>query len=484
MNTNYLGYFSMTPLYIMNIIEEQRQQIINNNNTAQNYIDSVIQNMNKLSDDLIISEQLYGEIDLSALSDFKIKKVVFAPGSITSIIHIPDSVTTINISENLLVELNNLPKLLKHLDVNHNYLTKINLDDLKLLEVLNISHNQIEELPYLPPLLLELNCSNNKLTTLNLETSKKIETLDIGYNNITTIYGYPESVINFDSTNNPSIEYIDSDITPEENGKKEEKHDYFTSLNTYYKFKTLYESQLKEIRKKAYIKSKSKKQHQLNLKGIYGRCVYCRRNVGSVFIENDEKIVAHCGSTNDPCKFNIELIKGFYNDIRYVLNEYKQGVIETQNNIIRQKMDILFDYRNEKDIVDEYQELINDMETFNSEYTELLNKYNKLFNDEEKQATLTKMNVELFEFKQEFLQHLKEFNNTNNREHLHAAMNLHRNHIFVLKRRLHNIEYNVLEVYQENIKKDIFTFNKQEHTLSNMETSVDIDRVKHFVVKN
>jgi len=53
-----------------------------------------------------------------------------------------------------------------------------------------------------------------------------------------------------------------------------------------------------------------------------------------------------------------------------------------------------------------------------------------------------------------------------------------------LKRRLHNIEYNVLEVYQENIKKDIFTFNKQEHTLSNMETSVDIDRVKHFVVKN
>jgi predicted nuclease with TOPRIM domain len=167
-----------------------------------------------------------------------------------------------------------------------------------------------------------------------------------------------------------------------------------------------------------------------------------------------------------------------------VLNEYKQGVIETQNNIIRQKMDILFDYRNEKDIVDEYQELINDMETFNSEYTELLNKYNKLFNDEEKQATLTKMNVELFEFKQEFLQHLKEFNNTNNREHLHAAMNLHRNHIFVLKRRLHNIEYNVLEVYQENIKKDIFTFNKQEHTLSNMETSVDIDRVKHFVVKN
>jgi phosphopantetheine adenylyltransferase len=63
-------------------------------------------------------------------------------------------------------------------------------------------------------------------------------------------------------------------------------------------------------------------------------------------------------------------------------------------------------------------------------------------------------------------------------------MKLYSDHIFVLKRRIHNIEYNILEIYQENKKKDTFTFNKQEHTLSNMETSVDDDRVKHFVVKN
>ena len=61
----------------MNIIEEQRQQIINNNNTAQNYVESVIQNMNKLSDEMIISESLYGDIDLSLLSEFKIKKSFF-----------------------------------------------------------------------------------------------------------------------------------------------------------------------------------------------------------------------------------------------------------------------------------------------------------------------------------------------------------------------------------------------------------------------
>ena len=83
----------MVPLYIMNIIEEQRQQIIANNNTAQNYVESISNNMNKLSDELIIQESLYGDLDLSLLSDFRIKKIIFAPGSITNIINIPDSVS-------------------------------------------------------------------------------------------------------------------------------------------------------------------------------------------------------------------------------------------------------------------------------------------------------------------------------------------------------------------------------------------------------
>ena len=468
----------------MNIIEEQRQQIITNNNTAQNYVDSISSNMNKLSDELIINESLYGDLDLSVLSDFKIKKIIFAPGSITNIINIPDSVTYINISENLLTDLNDIPKLMKYIDTNHNYLTQINLDNLKLLEFLNISHNQIEQLSYLPPLLLDLNCSNNKLTTLNLETSKKMESLDIGYNNITTIYAYPESIINFDSTNNPSIEYIDSNGMPGEMGKKEEKYDYFTCLNTYYKLKTSYDDNLFSLRKNAFEKRKSTKQYKLRLKGIVGRCVYCNRNVGSVFIENEEMLLAHCGSSTDPCKFKIELKKGFYNDIRYIINQYKTGVIDTQTNIIKQKMDILFEYKTEKEVVDEYQQLIDDMDMFNSEYTELVNKYNKLFDDPEKKANVTKIQVELYDLKQEFLQHMIEFNDSNNKEHLFAAMKLYNEQIFNLKKRLHNIEYNILEIYKQNEKKDIFIFNKQPHTLSNIETSVATDSVTQFIVKN
>lgn len=468
----------------MNIIEEQRQQIIANNNTAQNYVESISNNMNKLSDELIIQESLYGDLDLSLLSDFRIKKIIFAPGSITNIINIPDSVSYINIGENLLTELNDIPKLMKHIDVNHNYLTQINLENLKLLEFLNISHNQLEQLSYLPPLLIDLNCSNNKLTTLNLETSKKMETLDIGYNNITSIYAYPKSIVNFDSTNNPSIEYIDSDGIPDEMEKTPEKYDYFTSLNTYYKLKTSYDENLFSLRKKAYEKRKSKKQYRLLLKGIVGRCVYCNRNVGSVFIENDEMLIAHCGSTTDPCKFKIELKKGFYNDIRYIINQYKTGVIDTQTNIIKQKMDILFDYKNEKEVVDEYQQLINDMETFNSEYTELVNKYNNLFDDPEKQANVTKIQVELYDLKQEFLQHMKEYAVSDNKEHLLSAMKIYNEQIINLKKRLHNIEYNILEIYKQNEKKDIFIFNKQIHTLSNIETSVAIDSVTHFVVRN
>jgi hypothetical protein len=147
-------------------------------------------------------------------------------------------------------------------------------------------------------------------------------------------------------------------------------------------------------------------------------------------------------------------------------------------------MDILFDYKNEKEVVDEYQQLINDMETFNSEYTELVNKYNNLFDDPEKQANVTKIQVELYDLKQEFLQHMKEYAVSDNKEHLLSAMKIYNEQIINLKKRLHNIEYNILEIYKQNEKKDIFIFNKQIHTLSNIETSVASDSVTHFVVRN
>ena len=215
-------------------------------------------------------------------------------------------------------------------------------------------------------------------------------------------------------------------------------------------------------------------------------------------------MVAHCGSANDPCKFNIELIKGEYNDMRKLLNEYQDGVITAQSEIIRQKMDILFNYRNEKEIVNEYQEMIDTMEIIGNEYSKLSNKYDKLHNDEEKQAMINKIILELSELKEQFLHHIQEYKETNNKEHLLSAMHLYdgrKDSIFDLKNKMHNLEYAILEVIhvtKESIvniftssnvfnitkKDEKHVFNKQEHTLSNMEVCDTESSVKHFVVKD
>ena len=48
----------------MNIIEEQRKQIIDNNNNGQERLKNIIENMNKTSQELVIAEPLNGDIDL------------------------------------------------------------------------------------------------------------------------------------------------------------------------------------------------------------------------------------------------------------------------------------------------------------------------------------------------------------------------------------------------------------------------------------
>ena len=149
----------------MNIIEEQRKQIIDTNNTAQERLKAIVENMNKTTDELFVSEPLNGDLDLELLKPFKIKSLSFTAGNITSLKNIPTGLKLLEIPENLLITIDDLPSSLEHLNIYHNYLNDLAFDDLpKLLKHVNISHNYFDRIDVLPSNLEEFNCLNNRLT--------------------------------------------------------------------------------------------------------------------------------------------------------------------------------------------------------------------------------------------------------------------------------------------------------------------------------
>ena len=72
----------------MNNSKQEREDIINENNTAQQQLTDILTTYNKQTDILNVNELLYGDIDLTILREqgFQlVKKVFFHPGKITNI---------------------------------------------------------------------------------------------------------------------------------------------------------------------------------------------------------------------------------------------------------------------------------------------------------------------------------------------------------------------------------------------------------------
>ena len=100
--------------------EETREQVMNENNDAQTILTTLLNTMEPTeTSELIVSEVLSGNIDLSILSTMRfenIRKIAFEkPGQLTNITNIPESVKILQVNEQLLKEFSKLPNDLEEL---------------------------------------------------------------------------------------------------------------------------------------------------------------------------------------------------------------------------------------------------------------------------------------------------------------------------------------------------------------------------------
>jgi hypothetical protein len=241
----------------MNIIKEQRETIIQENNTAQEKLRLILDKLNKNINILDINIPLQGDINFNLLKDedfTNIKTIIIEKGEITNINGIPEGVTKIVIQQNLLFNLSDLPSSLTHLEIPYNYLSELNLIELKELEYLNISHNQFEEIENLPKSLVEIHCQNNHFKILDFHGLENLKTLNISNNKITVIENLPENIVDFNYENNPSIEFRNSPSIPKEKQLEDEMDmkqqiSYNEALMTYFQLKHQYESGILEKKK-------------------------------------------------------------------------------------------------------------------------------------------------------------------------------------------------------------------------------------------
>ena len=177
---------------------------------------------------------------------------------------------------------------------------------------------------------------------------------------------------------------------------EEERMKINDATQGYYSFKEKYNTALEKRRQRLMNdpiinwKSLSAQQKAKRLSLIKPACIVCRQEGGSLFTETDGKLKAICGNISQPCGFHIEVIRGKYVSLETLMNESLEEVRATKDEIIRMKLDLLFRFINEDELLEQFDAVQHKLQEQQKMYAEFRSYYLSVTdNDDIRQDTNT-----------------------------------------------------------------------------------------------
>jgi len=473
----------MLKYYIMNIVIEQREEIFKNNNTAQSELLKILDNLHKSSDTLSVNKSLFGDIDLSILKDYGFKnlnKIIFNKGSITSITNVPTNITELKIADNLLLDIKNLPNTLEILDIENNYVSNIDFSELISIKKINISHNNFEKLSNLPTTITHIECNNNKITYINLFELKSLEKLNASNNKLTVIDNLPDNITELLLENNPNIQYHNTNVLPQVT-EKESETNYYDCLNQYFKLKNDYETKILKSKRKIYndaIKKGSGKARAKKLiSTVKPTCIYCKKDVGTLFTTKNKVHKAICGDSVNPCPLLIEINTGDYFNLIEYIQEYSEILRDVREDIILLKLDSLFDYNSKDVTLNLYNKKMEEYSVHSEQFDNLMDRYNELFElnenyNKEKYLQVKENMKNIKENTDMAIKLINDYKENNNKELLIQGLSTYIDEIIPKVKNNNLLLFNNIYIDSTDLNKDtLHTLVKEKVSYSNLEYS-------------
>ena len=444
----------------MNIIQDKRETIIRDNNTAQIKLTNILETHDKTITELIVNEPLHGELDLSIFENMgftKIKHLDLGEGEITGIVNYPKTLQVLKCANNLLVEIENLPDDILEIDFQYNYLSHVDFKGLNKLYKINISHNKIIEVENLPPNLEELYCENNNLKNLNLLENNKLRLLHISHNSNVIIENVPKSLVDLKMEENPFSEVTYQEMHPtEREPRNDEKKSFIETLKVFLNLKTYYENTLYEKRKEVYESKKTMKGKNTARKlaqQVKPLCINCKRPVGTIFSVKKGEYTAICGDANaqTKCNLNVKLLRGDFSSHDSLLYLFHEEMEELKEKIISRKLDTLFNYVDENRAVSKFKKELEDYNFTSGMFKQLYEKNIELHNDPMRKELIIKKENDVYKLMETINKLLEEYEKQGNREILRNAVEIQVKELIPEMENLRRLKYELIEMDNQTV---------------------------------
>lgn len=222
------------------------------------------------------------------------------------------------------------------------------------------------------------------------------------------------------------------------------------ALKDYYSLKKKYELQFNK-KKKSILRdtslSNSDKKKQISK--IQKFCINCNKPGGTIFSSNKNILSAVCGNTKDPCNLKIEINRGVFKDLRNVITYLKDDNDKIKTRIIMNKLDLLFSYKTENEVIAEFNELKDEYKTSSEVTEQLRNAYLYIIDNLNNLDKLKLATDALYQQREELRNLAKEYDETKNPSYIKEMVEKYvsfiqplANNIRELKYKKQNIECN------------------------------------------
>lgn len=248
------------------------------------------------------------------------------------------------------------------------------------------------------------------------------------------------------------------------------------AIADYYKLKQKYEN---EINKNKSLKNATLtvKQKRDLFKKFKPKCINCKQIGGTIFSNVSGILKAVCGA-DEPCKLDIEINRGNFVNMRNINENLNNDLEKTKAEIIKTKLDLLFNYSNEEETIKKFNKLRPELKEIEEVFYEFQKKYLNLVDNTENREKLNDSNIKLFILKEQLKELGNKFDETGRTEIITDLVEKYINKIIPLTENIRNLKYKKVSIECSDGSvipcpyDDVVRLVEENYTLENLQTDI------------
>ena len=261
------------------------------------------------------------------------------------------------------------------------------------------------------------------------------------------------------------------------------KAEYVDALNEYYGYKHRYDQRFEEDKnavKHSDLLTLSQKRAKIMRIKRNRKCVSCGQSGGTHFTNEDGVLRAQCGNRSQPCSLRIEIVKGKFMNLEELANQSLMTADILKDQIIKTKLDLLFNYSTEEEALRQFEELRASLDQALDLYGGFRQKYLDVVRNAERREAVDALTADFYAAVQEFKDMLNMQNttnmNTNGDALVRDAVALYVRKIKPLSDALMEKKY-VYCAVERDLGGDGFRLVQKPHTLEQLEFEIDVPSI-------